>query len=70
MYSKKFIFSAATIPAMVYMNRAADFQGRRKEDKSREANRRAAALNQEHVDITPKNGGNMPWTGKDLNQFE
>jgi hypothetical protein len=27
-------------------------------------------LAQTPVDITPKNGGNFPWTGKDLDEFE
>ena len=25
---------------------------------------------QKPVDITPKNGGDFPWTGKDLDEFE
>jgi hypothetical protein len=40
MYSKKFIFSAFTVPALMYANGAADFQTRRLQDKKREASRR------------------------------
>lgn len=40
MYSKKFIFSAFTVPALMYANGAADFQNRRMLDKQREAGRR------------------------------
>jgi len=40
MYTKKFVFTAATMPALIYMNRAADFQGRRRQDKDQEGNRR------------------------------
>jgi len=40
MYSKKFIFSAVTLPALVYTSNAADFQKRRREDKAKEASRR------------------------------
>ena len=37
MYMKKFVFSAVTLPALVFTNGAADFQKRRKEDKANEA---------------------------------
>jgi|DEB0MinimDraft_12_1074336.scaffolds.fasta_scaffold12275_2 hypothetical protein len=40
MYTKKFVFTAATMPALIYMNRAGDFQARRREDKEQEGNRR------------------------------
>ena len=40
MYSKKFIFSAFTLPVLVFSSNAADFQKRRREDKERESNRR------------------------------
>ena len=40
MYTKKFIFSAFTLPALMYANGAADFQNRRLLDKKREGNRR------------------------------
>ena len=33
MYTKKFIFSAFTIPGLIYVNSAADFQERRNADK-------------------------------------
>ena len=40
MYTKKFVFSAATLPAMVWMNQASDFQARRRMEKNQEAARR------------------------------
>jgi len=40
MYTKKFVFSAATLPALVWMHQAADFQARRSADKNQEATRR------------------------------
>ena len=40
MYSKKFIFSAVSVPFLVYTSNAADFQKRRREDKARESERR------------------------------
>jgi hypothetical protein len=40
MYSKKFIFSAFTVPVLVYTSQAGDFQKRRRQDKEREAERR------------------------------
>lgn len=70
MYSKKFVFSAFTVPAMVYMNHAADFQKRRREDKEQEAARRSKTMTAEPVDITPKNGGHMPWCAQDAHKFE
>lgn len=33
MYTKKFVFSAFTMPALVYFHHAADFQARRRQDK-------------------------------------
>ena len=33
-------------------------------------NDRLANLSKEPVDITPKNGGDFPWTGKDDVKFE
>jgi hypothetical protein len=40
MYTKKFFFSALTLPVLVYTSNAADFQKRRRQDKEREASRR------------------------------
>jgi hypothetical protein len=40
MYSKKFIFSGFTVPALVYAHSAADFQQRRLQDKLQENARR------------------------------
>jgi len=40
MYTKKFVFSAFTVPALIYANSAADFQHRRATDKQNEADRR------------------------------
>jgi hypothetical protein len=40
MYSKKLVFSAFSLPGLVYMNTAANFQKRRREDKEHEAARR------------------------------
>ena len=37
MYTKKFVFTAFSVPALVWMNQAADFQARRKNDKVTEA---------------------------------
>mmetsp|Transcript_9716 Transcript_9716/g.14800 ORF Transcript_9716/g.14800 Transcript_9716/m.14800 type:complete len:253 (-) Transcript_9716:106-864(-) len=70
MYTKKFVFSAVTLPALVFMSQASDFQARRGSDKNREASRRAELLNRDPVDITPKNGGQFPWSGKDTAAFE
>ncbi len=70
MYTKKFVFSALTLPALVFMSQASDFQARRRDDKNREASRRAEALNRDAVDITPKNGGKFPWSGKEAQAFE
>ena len=40
MYTKKFVFSAFTVPGLIYMQQAAEFQQRRKHDKEAEAARR------------------------------
>jgi hypothetical protein len=40
MYSKKFVFSAFSLPVLVYASNASDFQRRRREDKEREIARR------------------------------
>ena len=70
MYAKKFVFTAATMPALVFMNRAADFQQRRAQDKTQEGARRQRSLSEQAVDITPRNGAAFPWAGKDAAQFE
>ena len=70
MYTKKFVFSAGTIPAMVFMNHAADFQKRRRVDKDTEGARRLANFAEEPTDITPKNGGKMIWAGTNAGEFE
>ena len=40
MYTRKFIFSAFSLPTMVYMHHASGFQQRRSADKDAEAQRR------------------------------
>jgi hypothetical protein len=40
MYTKKFIFSAVTVPGLIFMQQASDFQQRRKAEKEAEALRR------------------------------
>jgi len=40
MYAKKFVFTASTLPALMFMHQAADFQNRRKKDKETEMARR------------------------------
>jgi len=40
MYRRKFVFSAFTLPMMVYFQQASDFQTRRRLDKQAEAARR------------------------------
>ncbi len=37
MYTKKFFFTALTMPGIIYFNRAGDFQARRRADKEKEA---------------------------------
>jgi hypothetical protein len=37
MYTKKFFFTALTMPGLIYFNRASDFQARQKDEKLREA---------------------------------
>lgn len=69
MYAKKFVFSATTIPMLVFMHQAAGFQQRRRQDKEGEVARRTKALAADPVDITPKNGGDFPWTGQDEAKF-
>ena len=70
MYTKKFLFSACTVPGLLYFNLASEFQRRRKADKEVEAKRRLEAMSAEPVDITPKNGGTLPWAGKEVAEFE
>jgi hypothetical protein len=40
MYAKKFVFSATTLPALIFMHQAAEFQKRRRIDKEEEIKRR------------------------------
>jgi len=40
MYTKKFVFSAFTVPGLVFMHQASDFQQRRRVDKMTESARR------------------------------
>ena len=70
MYTKKFFFTALTMPGLIYMNRASDFQARRKAEKEAETAKRGKLLNDAPVDITPKNGGNYPFAGQDVNKAE
>ena len=44
MYAKKIVFSAFTAPALVFMHQAAEYQGRRGDEKRQEANRRQQLL--------------------------
>jgi hypothetical protein len=64
MYSKKLVFSAATVPFMVLTQQAAAFQQRRREEKEAEARRRSKLFDSAPKDITPKNGGSFPWAGQ------
>ena len=65
MYSKKIVFSAATVPAMIFMQQSADYQKRRRVEKEVEIERRMESFKKSPVDITPQNGGSFAWTGKD-----
>jgi hypothetical protein len=40
MYAKKFVFTASTMPMLVFFHQAADFQKRRSNDKDNETKRR------------------------------
>ena len=70
MYSKKLVFSAATVPFMVLTQQAAAFQQRRREEKEAEAARRAKLFKQAPKDITPTNKGTFPWAGQNIDEFE
>ena len=37
MYTKKFFFTALTMPGLIYFNRAGDFKARRRQEKEKEA---------------------------------
>ena len=39
-HAKKFMFTASTVPALVFIHQAADFQKRRQTDKENEKKRR------------------------------
>ena len=40
MYAKKFVFTASTLPGLIFMHQAAEFQRRRRVDKEEEVKRR------------------------------
>lgn len=56
MINKKLFFSLMTMPVAVMCHNSSEWQGRRKEEKIREAKRRHDALNSEALDLTPKDG--------------
>ena len=72
MYKRKVYFTALTMPALVFMQQAADYQKRRSDDKLAENERRDKLFKSEPVDITPRNRGGFPWSekGVDMNKFE
>ena len=70
MYTKKLVFSAATLPFIAFTQQAAAFQQRRREEKEAESKRRAKLFESTPKDITPKNGGSFPWAGQDIHAFE
>ena len=37
MYTKKFFFTALTMPGLIYFNRASDFQARQRREKQKES---------------------------------
>ncbi|CDW89539.1 surfeit locus protein 1-like [Stylonychia lemnae] len=47
-----------------------EYQKRRAEDKHHETERRHTLLKEQALDITPLNGKNFLWTGKNVDQFE
>lgn len=63
MYSKKFVFSLATIPVAVFTNSAYEWQQRRAREKIIEGGRREELLEKEPVDITPGDDGKFMWRG-------
>ena len=54
----------------VFIQQLAEYQQRKRDDKIHEADRRRKTLSEDPVDITPKNKGAFPWTGKNLDNFE
>lgn len=71
MYKKKIVFSAFTLPALVFVQQCAEYQQRQREDKEHEAQRRNKKLKAAPVDITPLNGGRFLWSDvNSLDQFE
>ena len=70
MYSKKIVFTAATVPAMVFAQQAESYQRRRREEKEHEASRRAENFKQVPKDITPNNKGAFPWANQNIDEDE
>ncbi len=62
MYSKKLIYTGVTVPALVFLQQAAEYQKRRKNEKLHEEQRRSELLAAAPVNITPANGRAFPWT--------
>lgn len=56
MINKKVFFSLMTMPAAVICHNCSEWQSRRKEEKEHEIKRRTERLNQEAIDLTPKDG--------------
>jgi cytochrome oxidase assembly protein ShyY1 len=57
----------------VFVHQAAEYQGRRGEEKRKEAERRQSLLAQAPVDVTPANKGQFVWSEGDktnIDQFE
>ena len=70
MYAKKFVFTGFTLPALVFMHQAAEYQQRKAAQKRGEEERRGEVLKSDPVDITPQNKGSFPWAGKNADSFE
>ena len=62
MYKNKIVFSAFTLPGVVFAMQLREYQRRMREDKEHEVERRGRLLQTAPVDITPKNGGSFAWT--------
>jgi len=56
MISKKLVFSAMTIPLAIMCHNSSEWQGRRKNEKTNEIERRTKRLNEEAQDLTPVDG--------------
>ena len=82
MYTRKIVFTGFTVPFMgkthfkkltetlVFVHQSAEYQKRKRDDKEHEEARRLKSLKLAPVNITPKNQGAFPWTGKDIDSFE